>query len=69
MMTAPYYKGGKSMMASLIIMKIKFVCSKKMSLVGHVLNHMLDYMLNYILDPMLDHIIIGLVTTVLYIFK
>ena len=45
---ATHYKGGKSMMTSLIILKIR------------VMSHVLDHMLNHVLDHMLDYIIIGL---------
>ena len=58
-MTATCYKGDKSIMKNLIIIiKIKFVYSKKISLIGHILDYMLDHVLNY----MLNYMIIGLVT-------
>ena len=50
MMTVACYKGGNSIMTSLIIMKIR--------LLSHLLNQMLDYVL--------DHIIIDFVTMVLH---
>ena len=56
-MTAACYTEGESMMTSLIIIKLKFVCFLKMMLVVRMLDQMLDHIL--------DLMIIGFVTMAL----
>ena len=73
----PYYKSGKSIMRvacydggkliimSLIIIKIRLIGHMVNHMLDHMLDHILDHVLNDILDHVLDQIIIGFVNKTL----